>query len=227
MTVSELQEYLNLMALAAGLKVEGQDLTKLVNKAVAAGLPEFWEKRPWSFRTKINAAFALSGLTDTYDLPSDFAQYRWVKEQQSTDGRQLRFLSPEEFEYRYPRLDVVEAGTPEVFTCYSDPTTPKWIFKCFPRATAQNLTLAYLTVSPEDATGVPSNANNALRLTCEKYLYPAFSDKYAGAVQAEQQAISDLEQYDTPNGAALFKIFDDTDYPTTSTTDFMSVNESS
>lgn len=223
MTDEGLKEYLIRMAKAAKIALEATDLVGLADNAVSLGFPEFWESRPWSFRTKVYS-LVIPAAADSFDLPADFSQYRSVKEQQSTRGSQLRFLHYEEFEYRYPRLDAVSDGTPIVFTVYRDLSADKYKIKFFPRPTAQTITVLYLTRCPESVTVVPANAYNALRTVCESYIYPVYSDKFQSAIVAVKQVINELERYDTPNGAIAFKVFDETEYPLSSTTDFMSVN---
>lgn len=226
MTDDQMREYLIRMGKAAKLELDASDLVGLADNAISLGFPEFWESRPWSFRTKVYSLI-IAAAADSFNLPSDFAQYRSVKEGKSTNGAQLRFLHYEEFEYRHPRLDTVADGIPIVFTVYRDLSANLYKIKFFPRPMAQTITLVYLSQCPASVSIVPANAYMALRVICESYLYPVYSDKFQLAMSAVKKVKDDLSQYDTPNGAIVFKFFDDTDYPTTSTTEFMSVNESS
>lgn len=207
MTKDQLTKHLTNMATLAG--VPASDVQKIADNAREIGFLEFWNCRPWTFRT-VEYTLVITAAADEYVLPDDFRAIRSVREKETLDGYQLRYMGKEEFDYNFPKQEALHSDKPRIYTVYRK--NGKFYIKLAPRPSAMSVYIDYLGGTPGDILSVPDEAAGALVAVCEKYIYPAKSAGRVDAAKIAQVEIADLENREGVFGGTIFKFFDDTDY---------------
>lgn len=209
MTSADLEKYFSIQVRLAN--VSSADITKYVKLIISMGLKDFWNIRPWTFRT-IEKELDTSTEAETYEVDwPDFGGFGTVREKTSLAGRELLFRSKEEFDEEYPKPSAFASGYPYAFTVYKNKASLKWVFKFYPIPSITPIYVEVYTTGAEKIEDIPDEFIGGVRAAVSKYLYPAGSPEGMAAASLYRNEIIELDRIDTPMLTKQVRVFDDTD----------------
>jgi len=209
MNPADLEKYLSIQAKL--VNVSASDITKYVKTCISMGLKDFWNIRPWSFRT-VERELDTSTEAEAYEIDwPDFGGFGTVREKATLAGRELLFKSKEEFDREFPRPLAHSSGYPHAFTVYKNRDSGKWVFKFFSVPSITPIYVEVYTTAPATISNVPDEFISGLRAAASKYLYPAGSPEGMAAASLFRNEIIELDRIDTPMLTRQARILDDTD----------------
>ena len=211
MTQEQLEEYLGLrlsqLGAASGLQPAEQKT--LVRRAIEMGLDDFWHAGDWTFRERRHT-FTTTTAANTYSLPDDAEGLVSVTDETTGCGREMLYLSNDDFRQRFPDPVVFGSGYPQVYTIYDDEGVRKISF--YPPPGAMTLYMTIQTKVPNNVGAIPARATAALIAFIEKYLVPIGSTaRQAAEVNAENE-LRKLENRDTFYGGQQTRMMGYTEY---------------
>ena len=181
-----------------------------LNRAVRAGLEEFWGSYGWYFKM-YEYSLDTSTSAEQYKLPDDFESFRLVKEQTSAQGRKLIYMEYEAFEMNVPKISFYGADTPQVCTVYRDIDTGYWMIRFFPQADGDTIKLAMHKNTPADCGEVPDRFQFALEACIAKHAYPYGSPGRVAATQDAEYSIRKCQILNKLNTGRNIHFSDGTD----------------
>lgn len=209
MNQADFEKYFGIQAKLAGVSSTG--ITRYVKLCILMGLKDFWNIRPWTFRT-VEREIDTSTESETYEVDwPDFGGFGTVREKETLAGRELLFKSKEEFDHDFPKPLAHSSGYPYTFTVYKNKDSGKWVFKFFPVPSVTPIYVEVYTNAPSDINDVPDEFVGGLRATISKYLYPAGSVAGIAAASLCRNEILELDRTDTPMRAKQYCVLDDTE----------------
>lgn len=209
MTQADLEKYFGIQVKLAG--VSSTNITKYVKLIISMGLKDFWNIRPWTFRT-VEREIDTSVEAETYEVDwPDFGGFGTVREKATLAGRELLFKIKEEFDHEFPKPLVHSSGYPHTFTVYKNKDSGKWVFKFFPVPSITPIYVEVYTTAPNDVNEVPNEFVGGLRAAISMYLYPAGSPEGMAAASLYRREVLELDRTDTPMLAKQYRVLDDTD----------------
>lgn len=187
-----------LMYLAKQVKLDEEGLQEHVDFCILRGLKEFWNAKPWSFRTR-EYILTITEEADSYVLPDDFEGIISIKETASQSGRGLIPLFPEEFDRLVPKQSAHQSNYPVWVAFFKNKTDQKWYAKFFPIPVAgYTIPMLIVTSAANDVEQVPDSFSEGLVLAIMKHLYKPGTYQRTEAFKAYQDKILELERGDTP-----------------------------
>jgi hypothetical protein len=209
MTTADLEKYFSMQATLAN--VPATDITKYVKLIISMGLKDFWNIRPWTFRT-IEKELDTSVEAETYEVDwPDFGGFGTVREKESLAGRELLFRSKKQFDEEFTKPSAFASGYPYAFTVYKNKASGKWVFKFYPIPSITPIYVEVYTTGAEKIEDVPDEFIGGVRAAVSKYLYPAGSVAGIAAAKLYRDEIIELDRIDTPMQASQVRVLDDTD----------------
>jgi len=209
MNQADFEKYFEIQANLVG--VTSADITRYVKLCILMGLKDFWNIRPWSFRTE-EREIDTSTEAETYEVEwEDFGGFGTVREKATLAGRELLFKSKEEFDHEYPKPLAHSSGYPYVFTVYKNKASGKWVFKFFSVPSITPIYIEVYTTVSNNINDVPDEFIGGLRAAISKYLYSAGSPEGMAAATLYRNEVLELDRIDTPMHTKQYHVFDDTD----------------
>lgn len=176
MTTSEYREHFKALLTAqvtyrekVYTAVQIDNIDAYVNRAIQAGLQDFWSAWQWPFKSK-TYELSITAQSEYYALPDDFDSMISVREKNSNTGLKVFYKSKSEFDLLVPKETVDSAGNPEMYTVYWDGNNKRISF--YPRPTNQTLYLYYNTTPPASVEKVPEIGQACLESFIAKHVYP-------------------------------------------------------
>ena len=212
MTNAEILSYFTFLAKQADLPPDGLD--DHLDNCITLGLSDFWNARPWSFRSE-PYELNITSEAEQYVLPKNFAGARSVREQDSLEGNDLGYKIKEEFDHIVAHPTAYPSTYPQIYTIYFDNSqtaSQKYYMKFFPvPESGHTMLIDMLTDTPSKISSVPTRGLSALLASIAKYIpkIGSIARREAG-FDAEKEIIK-LEREDSPFMGKLYKVFDDTD----------------
>lgn len=209
MNQSDFEKYFGIQAKLVG--VASTNITKYVKLCISMGLKDFWNIRPWTFRT-VEKEIDTSTEAETYEVDwPDFGGFGTVREKETLNGRELRFMSKEEYDHVFPKPLAHSSGYPYAFTVYKNKASGKWVFKFFPTPSITPIYVEVYTTEPNNIDDVPDEFVGGLRAAVSKYLYAAGSLEGMAAASLYRNEVLELDRIDTPMRSKQTHVLDDTE----------------
>jgi len=213
MNKEDLARYLALRIKQLGIStLNPQENLSIAEMAIDLGLHDFWHARVWSFRQS-QYNLSISSEQDRYALPDECVGVAGAREETSTAGSDLYYVSKAEFDRLVPRPSAHSGGTPQLFTVYKNADDGVWYIQFHPRPTVSTVMLTLAVDTPTEIVGIPSSAFPALIACCFKYLYHPETNAGMLASTVADREIRKLEVQDSPWKGSIWRFFDSTDEP--------------
>jgi hypothetical protein len=208
MIAKEAQDYFSFLAKQSGLTDDG--LPDHINRCIALGLKDLWCAKDWRFKSD-EYSLTIGEQTDEYELPSEFEGVVSVRETASISGKQLEYVTPEEFDLRFPKPSTFTSGNPQAYTVIYKATNRKYYIKIVRYPSDQTIHMTILTSVPKAITQLPEKASACLYAAVEKYLHKMGSRERILARAAFHDEVLKLEVIDSPFVGKIFKFLDSSD----------------
>jgi hypothetical protein len=199
------------MYLAGQSGLEQAGLSEHVDRAIGFGLNAFWNAKPWSFRST-EYSMTITTVAESYDLPTNFAGIRTLRETASQTGGGLVYWPIEEFDRKIPRPTEHQAGYVQIFSMFYNNNDDTWKVKFFPVPSSGTvIKMLILTKNPDSIEKVPEKFNHALAASIERFLYKPGSQARSDAINEYALELQKAEVSDRVHMARLVQRQDDTD----------------
>ena len=212
MTNTEILNYFTFLAKQAGLPDDGLD--DHLDNCITLGLSDFWNARPWSFRSE-PYSLDITEEAEQYKLPANFAGVRTVREHDSLEGNDLGYKIKEEFDHIVAHPTQYPSTYPQIYTIYFDNSqaaSQRYYIKLFPvPESGHTMLIDMLTDTPSNVSAVPTKGLSALLASIAKFIPKIGTVERRAAMIDARQEIVELEREDSPFMGKLYKVFDDTD----------------
>lgn len=208
MTAKEVQDYFIFLGKQSGLTDDG--LKDHITRCITLGLKDLWYAKDWRFRSEPHS-LSITEQTDEYVLPDNFEGVVSVRETASISGKQLEYVTPEEFDLRFPNPSLFNSGNPQAYTIIYKATDRKFYIKIVRYPSDQTIHMTIMTSVPPKVDQLPQKASPCLYAAVEKYLHKMGSRERIIARAAFEDEVLKLEVIDSPFAGKMFKFLDSSD----------------
>lgn len=194
MTHADLKKDLLFLAKQNGMNEDGLD--DHVDFAIDRGTNLFWCANGWSWSTR-EYELDVSSETDEYELPDDFRGIRSVRQQETTYGGSVVYLTPEEFDELFPHPAGYTSGVPLYCTIrYDRDDKVTYIKFARPPESGSTIIIDMYTTKGE-VSGVPDGYEGGLIAAIEMFLHKVGSRERLAAKAAFEDEVIRLMPLDS------------------------------